>query len=103
MKLEIQVLYIYWLNSLIVISHIGYIFWLKDDGKWICIDATSESSHPGRLINHSKKQNNLVVKCTKGKRLVFKALDNIPAGSQLLFDYNDDRTDVINENILMKN
>ena len=103
MKLEIQVLDIYWLNSLIVIFHIGYIFWLKDAGKWICIDATSESSHPGRLINHSRKKTNLVVKCTKGKRLVFKALDNIPAGSQLLFDYNDDRTNVINANICVKN
>ena len=50
-----------------------------------------------------KKQKQLVVKCNKGKILVFKALDNIPAGSQLLFDYNDDRTDVINENIWMKN
>ena len=85
MKLEIQVLYIYWINSLIVIYHIGYIFWLKDDGKWICIDATTESSHPGRLINHSKKTPNLVVKCTKEKRLVFVALDNIRAGSQLFF------------------
>ena len=103
MKLETQVLYTYWLNSLIVISNLGYIFWLKDDGKWICIDATSESSHPARLINHSKKKNNLVVKCTNKKRIVFKALDDIPAGRQLFYNYNEDRPDVIKENIWMKN
>ena len=84
------------------IYHIGYIFWFKNDGKWICIDATSESSHPGRLVNHSKLRPNLIVKCIN-THLVFVALDNIKAGSQLLFDYNDNRPDVINDNIWMKN
>ena len=85
-------------------SCIGYIFWHKDAaGKWMCIDATAESSHPGRLINHSRQRPNLVVKSTKGNRLVFKAIKNIEKGHQLLFDYNDNRKEVLESNMWMNN
>ena len=71
----------------------GSIFWHKDvAGKWLCVDASAESHHPGRLINHSKKKFNLVVKKVTGlNRLVFKSIKNSEKGDQLLFDYFEER------------
>ena len=67
------------------------------------IDATSENIQaPGRLVNHSKTYANMNVKMTSDKRLYFGAKNNINAGSQLLFDYNDNRKYVINDNIWLK-
>ena len=42
------------------------------------------------------------VKKTSDNRLYFVAKNNITAGSQLLFDYNDNRKDVINDNNWLK-
>ena len=42
------------------------------------------------------------VKMTSDKRLYFGAKNNINAGSQLVFDYNDNRKYVINDNIWLK-
>ena len=54
------------------------------------IDAKSENIQaPRRLVNHSKTNANMNVKMTSDKRLYFVAKNNITAGSQLLFDYND--------------
>ena len=82
----------------------GYIFWHKDAaGKWLCVDATAETGHPGRLINHAKKKFNLVAKKVPGlQRLVLKSIRQIEKGEQLLFDYNEDRREVIDANIWMK-
>ena len=81
-----------------------YVFWMKNEaGKWVCVDATAESHHPGRLVNHSKKNFNLVAKQVPGMmRLVLKSVKQIMKGDQLFFDYNEDRQDVINTIIWMK-
>ena len=69
----------------------------------MCIDTTSENiQSPGRLVNLSKTHANMNVKMTSDKRLYFGAKNNINAGIQLLFDYNDNRKYVINDNIWLK-
>ena len=55
------------------------------------IDATAESKHFGRLINHSRK-GNLVTKTftiDDVPHLIFVAKKFIPAGKELLYDYGD--------------
>ena len=75
-----------------------FVFWYKTDGKWMAIDATSETiTAPARLINHSKANGNLKVKiCNCSiKHLYFVAKEKITAGTQLMYDYNDTRKHVI--------
>lgn len=69
----------------------------------MCIDGTSENiKDPGRLVNHSKKSANMIVKLYD-TNLVFVAKEKITVGSQLFYDYNDTRKDVINENMWLNN
>ena len=56
----------------------------------MAIDASEETDHPGRLINHSKKNFNLKV-VRYGNNLIFQATTKIEQHHQLLFDYNDTR------------
>ena len=66
-----------------------------------CIDATSESSKLGRLINHSKQNANLVPDVWEVKtgepRLVLLASKRIEAGDELLYNYNERRGRVVQE------
>ena len=74
-----------------------YDFWFQHGGtrKWYCQDAIPESGQPGRLINHSRKQFNLVAKKIPGmKKLAFKSVKKINMGEQLMYDYNDQRKDI---------
>ena len=70
-----------------------YFFYFRHQGKQFCIDASSErqDSH-GRLVNHSKKNANCVMKKTvihDKPYLVLFALKNIELLSELLYDYGD--------------
>ena len=40
----------------------SYEFYFKEDSKLFCVDASQNTSHPGRLVNHSKKCFNLIPK-----------------------------------------
>lgn len=69
-----------------------YMYYIYFKGKKFCWDATDESNHPGRLINHSKKNANLIPKIIEIQgtpRVLFFAKFNIKAGSEILYNYND--------------
>jgi len=69
--------------------------------KFQSIDATEESAHLGRLINHSKLNPNLrvqIITVEERPRLVFVAKRDIAENEELLFDYNDRRKHIINSN-----
>ena len=63
----------------------------------MAIDASEETDHPGRLINHIKKNFNLKV-VRYGNNLIFQATTKIEKNNQLLFDYNDTCKKSIQEN-----
>ena len=79
-------------------SNVGsYMFYFKDSlGRSFCVDATNESGRYGRLINHSKENQNLkatVFMIENEPRLILKASKYIPAGQELHYDYNDKSQD----------
>ena len=57
------------------------------------IDSTRESSHVGRLLNHSRLEPNLIPKIfvddDETAHVIFNALHNIQPGVELLYDYGD--------------
>ena len=74
-------------------SNIGcYMYFFTYLGKRYVIDATNESGRFGRLINHSRYSPNCktkVVSIGDTPRLIFIALKDIPAGSEITYDYGD--------------
>ena len=67
----------------------------------MCIDATTEDETFGRLINHGKKDANLVMKVflvNNAPRVVFLASRDIAIGDELLYDYGEKRKEVLQEN-----
>ncbi|OII71669.1 protein with a SET domain within carboxy region [Cryptosporidium ubiquitum] len=71
-----------------------YMYYFKYNDKNYCIDATEENLEfgPGRLINHSKKNPNIITKVLivgTTPRLFFVSKRNIMCGEELLFDYGD--------------
>lgn len=83
-----------------------FLFFFKHDGHQYCIDATNEpDDRLGKLINHSKKRPNLTpnrIAFGGEPKIVFHASRDIQAGEELLFDYGDDRKDVIESNPWLK-
>ena len=58
------------------------------------IDATKEDGNLGRLINHSRKEANIVPKITDvdgEPHLYFIAVRDIGSGEELVYDYGDRR------------
>ena len=76
-----------------------YFFWYRSDE--YCIDATSESSKMGRLINHSRLKANLEPKVWEVRpgepRLILQASKRIEAGEEILYDYGESRGKVVEE------
>ena len=69
-----------------------FLFYFKSNNKNYCVDATPESGRLGRLVNHSSKNPNLVMKVVMFEdqpRLILKALVDIKPGTELLYDYGD--------------
>ena len=69
-----------------------YLFYFLVGGKKYCVDATTESGRLGRLLNHSMLYPNCGTKVAMvdGRpRLYFVAKQEIPAGTELVFDYGD--------------
>lgn len=70
----------------------SYMYYFKHKGQQYCIDATSETARYGRLLNHSRVRPNVlpkVVMLGQMPRVVLVARQDIPAGTELLFDYGD--------------
>ncbi|KRZ50610.1 Phosphatidylinositol 4-kinase alpha [Trichinella nativa] len=62
------------------------------------VDATPESSHFGRLLNHSAKDPNVkskIVNIDDNPRIIFVAKRDVEIGEELLYDYGDRRKDAI--------
>ena len=65
------------------------------------MDATKEDSTLGRLINHGKRNANLVMKVfvvDDAPRVVFLASKDIAIGEEILYDYGEKRKDVLEKN-----
>ena len=60
---------------------------------YFSVDATAEKGRLGRLVNHSKCEANLktvLVKSDDGRPKIFlRAIRDIDAGEELLYDYSD--------------
>ena len=68
--------------------------------KKMAIDATAKDGSFGRLINHSTKEANLVMKVIAvagTPRVVFLASKEIPIGSELLYDYGERRKAIVDQ------
>ena len=68
-----------------------FMYFFKYKEKRYCIDATRKTPYMGRLINHSRLNNNLytkVIPINDTPRLIFFASKDIEPGSELLYDYS---------------
>ncbi|CRG98526.1 SET domain protein, putative [Plasmodium relictum] len=96
-----------------------YMFYFKHDNKRYCIDGTEENIDAAinnkdkkyflrsfaRLVNHSKKNSNLIPKVLKVSsipRLFFVASRNIKEGEELLIDYGERDKEIIKNNTWLK-
>ena len=70
----------------------SYILEFKFQEKWWGVNATKDDCSMGRLINHTKKGQNIkpVLKVKEGKPVInFIALRDIDENEELLYDYSD--------------
>uniref|UniRef100_A0A915IIC3 SET domain-containing protein n=1 Tax=Romanomermis culicivorax TaxID=13658 RepID=A0A915IIC3_ROMCU len=72
-----------------------YMFYFDYKGQRLCLDATTEpettSTSHGRLINHSKRNANLIAKTISFQNtpaIILKALRDINIGEELFYDYD---------------
>ncbi|KAG1662724.1 N-lysine methyltransferase KMT5A [Nymphon striatum] len=71
-----------------------YMYYFTHNDKQYCLDATAETNRLGRLINHSKKDGNLITKTfvvNKIPRLILMAKRDIFEKEEILYDYGDRR------------
>lgn len=70
----------------------SFMYFFTHAGKRFCVDATAETGRFGRLINHSRKAPNCGTKLVvvgQIPRLVIFAKKDIPADTEIVFDYGD--------------
>ena len=70
----------------------SYSYYFDYDGQNWCIDATEESLYMGRLVNHSRRNRNIIPKTIEVDglpHLYFQAMRDIEEGEELLYDYGD--------------
>ena len=70
----------------------SYMYFFQAGSKKYCVDATSESGRLGRLLNHSMLNPNCGTKVAfvdGVPRLYLVANQEIPVGTELVFDYGD--------------
>lgn len=96
-----------------------YMFYFKHENKRYCIDGTEENIEAAinnkdkkyflrsfaRLVNHSKKNSNLIPKVltvASQPRLFFVAARNIKEGEELLIDYGERDREIIKNNEWLK-
>ena len=71
-----------------------YMYYFNHKGKQFCVDATVESGRYGRLLNHSRKYPNCITKVVMFEdtpRLILVARQDLPKGTELVYDYGDRR------------
>ena len=69
-----------------------FMYYFKDQGKKHCLDATKETHHLGRLLNHSRLKPNCETKVFNYRgtpHLIILAARDIAPGEELLYDYGD--------------
>ena len=72
----------------------SYMLFVKD----FCIDATVESGRLGRLLNHSRSAPNLMAyQLPEDRKVITIAIKDIPAGTQLTWDYGEEDKEVLKE------
>lgn len=74
-----------------------YTHYFRWNEKVYCYDGTNDDGSFGRLINHSRLNPNIQpkVEIIRDKPYIyFKAINNIPAGTELRYDYGDRKTDL---------
>jgi histone-lysine N-methyltransferase SETD8 len=80
-------------------SRKGYfMFYFFHGVKMHCIDATAESNHLGRLVNHSIRNANCSAKLAvidTIPHIFLKAKRDILAVEELLYDYGERRQDIL--------
>ncbi|KAI6234375.1 [Histone H4]-lysine(20) N-methyltransferase [Aphelenchoides fujianensis] len=79
----------------------SFMFFFKHKDRRWCVDATAESPHKCRLLNHSIARPNLrprLVEVDHSVRICFFAMRDIGEGEELLFDYGDRSAANIEEN-----
>ena len=77
----------------------------KHQGKHFCIDETEDTGRLGRLLNHSRRHPNMITKVMEvdGRpRLYMVAKDDIKEGTEFLFDYGENRKDILEANPWLK-
>lgn len=75
-----------------------YMYFFEFKGKSYCIDATAESGRLGRLLNHSKTENNCHTKLfdvDSRPILAILASRDIKPDEELLYDYGDRSSDAL--------
>ncbi len=73
-----------------------YMFWFRHNGKDMCIDAGVEDGSLGRLINHSKRNQNILPRKHVSRPVIeFVALRDILPGEELLYDYGEDDPQIL--------
>ena len=79
-----------------------FLFFFKIHERSWCLDASEENFTFGRLINHGRRAANVKPEAcndANGRPAVrFVALMDIPAGSELLYDYGERDPSVLKEN-----
>ncbi|XP_014235602.1 N-lysine methyltransferase KMT5A-like [Trichogramma pretiosum] len=69
-----------------------YMFYFQYKNSTLCVDATKDTGRCGRLLNHSQKNKNLkpeVIEIRGKPHIILYACKDIPAGTELLYDYGD--------------
>ena len=84
-----------------------FLYFFSYMDKKYCIDATKETSHLGRLINHSKANANLQAKiipdkATGNPMVILVASKPIEVGQDLSYDYGERRKNVLDANTFLK-
>ncbi|KAJ1518836.1 hypothetical protein ONE63_011540 [Megalurothrips usitatus] len=71
----------------------SYMYYIRFRNRKLCIDATVESGHLGRLVNHGRSPNltSKVIEVDKKPRLCFFAAVNISLDEELTINYGDYR------------
>ena len=79
-------------------DHGCYMFIFRYNNQTYCVDATAETGTQGRLINHSVKEPNVLPMLRVvggGYYILFKAIRDIEANEELLYDYQETRKEVV--------
>ena len=77
------------------------MYYFKYNEKVLCLDGTEETGRIGRLCNHSRKHPNMITKIhilEKKPYLIFISKTDIKKGQELVYDYNEKRAFVLQNN-----